>query len=522
VKRLRSGLVGIGIVVATLLAPPSSVPAEPATKGDMLELLDAALAAGEGVPARALLEKYRELHGRSPRVAELEVLTSYYLGDYEAAANGVVELRSESRASTGLGTFADVIVDTYETTKGYETFRYEEFEVLYSPGDDEILVPYAVDTLKATAEALESELGVNMVSPIRLEIYPDAESLASVSTLSVEAIRTTGTIALCKWGRLMIASPRALMHGYPWLDTIAHEYVHLLLTKATLDRAPVWLQEGIAKFLETRWREPTATLRNDPASQKLLHDAAASGQLLDFDQLHPSIALLPNQQTAALAFAQVSSFVETFYESHGRRGLQAALEGVANGEDAKKALARVAGEPWKRLEARWKASLVEEPDAPSARLLPRYLASEATAHDEIADVELDRARKLVRLGDLLWTRSRPAAASVEYGKAHEVAPDDPVVASRYARSAIAGGRPGKAIAPLLRTLERYPTHAPALSSLATAQFRTSRLGAAKDAAHRAIAHNPFDPQPHCILSKLPLPQAEHEDALCTRLGGMRE
>ena len=93
-----------------------------------------------------------------------------------------------------------------------------------------------------------------MVSPVRLEIYPDAESLAEVSTLSVEAIRTTGTIALCKWGRLMIASPGALMHGYPWLDTIAHEYVHLLLTKATLDQSPVWLQEGLAKFLETRWR----------------------------------------------------------------------------------------------------------------------------------------------------------------------------------------------------------------------------------------------------------------------------
>ena len=150
------------------------------------------------------------------------------------------------------------------------------------------------------------------------------------------------------------------------------------------------------------------------------------------------------------------------------------------------------------------------------------MSSEATEQDEIADVELDRARKLVRLGDLLWTRSRPAAASVEYGKAHEVAPDDPVVASRYARSAIAGGRPADALAPLLRTLERYPTHAPALSSLATAQFRTSQLGAARDTANRAIAHNPFDPQPHCILAELPVPQADHEEALCVRLGGPRE
>ncbi|MGB5414760.1 MAG: hypothetical protein WBN01_08975, partial [Polyangiales bacterium] len=93
---------------------------------------------------------------------------------------------------------------------------------------------------------------------------------------------------------------------------------------------------------------------------------------------------------------------------------------------------------------------------------------------------------------------------------------------RYARSAIAGGRPKDAVAPLMLTLDRYPTHAPALSSLATAMFRMSKRGLAKEAADRAIAHNPFDPQPHCILSKLGVPQADHEATLCSRLGGIRE
>jgi len=513
------------LLVAAILAFASiatPVPAEEATKADMIDLLEGALAAGEGVPAQALLSRYVAEYGSSPRIAELEVLTSYYVGDYEAAAKGVAALRADSPASTDLGGFADVIVETYETTKGYETFRHENFEVRYAPGDDEILVPYAIDTLKATAKALEAELGVEMVSPVRLEIYPDAESLARVSTLSVEAIRTTGTIALCKWGRLMIASPRTLMHGYPWLDTIAHEYVHLVLTKATLDRAPVWLQEGIAKFLETRWRRDAAALPHDPASKQLLEAAAAAEELLDFDQLHPSVALLPTQKAAALAFAQVSSFIAMFYGEHGSEGLRALIDRVGDGQDARRAAARVADASWSKLEKRWRASLGVDSQAPPARLLPRYLAAEATEQDEIAGVELERARKFVRLGDLLWTRSRPAAASVEYGKAHGAAPGDPVVASRYARSAIAGGRPQDAIAPLQQTLEGYPTHAPALSSLATAQFRTSQLGAARDTANRAIAHNPFDPQPHCILSKLPLPQAEHEETLCSRLGGMRE
>jgi Tfp pilus assembly protein PilF len=507
---------------ALLASASRSVPADNATSPEVLNLLEASLAAGEGVPAQVLLQRYLQDYPRTSRVIELEVLAEFYAGDYEAAADGIAELRRDSRATTSLGSLADVIVDTYETTKNYETFTYENFEVRYAPGPDEILVPYAIDTLKAAAAAFEAELGVKMVSPVRLEIYPDAESLARVSTLSVEAIRTTGTIALCKWGRLMIASPGALMHGYPWLDTIAHEYVHLLLTKVTLDQSPVWLQEGLAKFLETRWRQDEATLRHDPAASQLLHEAAAAEELLDFDQLHPSIALLPTQQAASLAFAQVSSFMEMYYGEHGSDGVQEALRRVGKGEDARRALANVAGASWKALEKRWRSALSREPKPPSARLLPRYLSGEATEQDELAGVELERARNYVRLGDLLWTRSRPAAASVEYAKAHEAAPADPVVASRYARSAIAGGRPQQAIAPLQETLARYPTHAPALSSLATAMFRTSHFGAARDAAKQAIAHNPFDPQPHCILSQLPIPQADSEQALCTELGGLRE
>ena len=501
----------------------TSVPAdEDATSAEVLGLLEASLAAGEGVPAQVLLGQYEDHYPRTSRVVELEVLADFYAGNYEGAANGIAELRQDPQSATALGSLANVILDTYQTTKNYETVTHGNFEVRYAAGPDEILVPYAIDALKAATEALEAELGVKMISPVRLEIYPDAESLAGVSSLSVEAIRTTGTIALCKWGRLMIASPGAMMHGYPWLDTIVHEYVHLLLTKATLDQSPVWLQEGLAKFLETRWRQDEASLRHDPASSQLLHEAAEANELLGFDQLHPSIALLPTQKAASLAFAQVSSFIEMFYRDYGREGMQEALRRVGDGEDARKALAGIAGVSWKALEKRWRSALSKEPKPPAARLMPRYLRGEATEQDELAGVELERARNYVRLGDLLWTRSRPAAASVEYSKAHQAAPADPVVASRYARSAIAAGRPQRALAPLKRTLERYPTHAPALSSLATALFRVSDFAAAEDAANQAIAHNPFDPQPHCILSKLGVPQAEHEESLCSRLGGMRE
>ena len=184
----------------------------------------------------------------------------------------------------------------------------------------------------------------------------------------------------------------------------------------------MWLQEGLAKFLETRWRQDEPSLRYDPASSQLLRDAMQGNELLDFDQLHPSIALLPTQKAASLAFAQVSSFMQAYYRELGRDGVQQALYLVAEGVDARRALANVGGVSWKTLETRWKKALAKQPKSPPARLLPRYLSGEATEQDELAGVELERARNFVRLGDLLWTRSRPAAASVEYAKAHKAAP----------------------------------------------------------------------------------------------------
>ncbi len=504
------GLLGIARVGA----------AQDASESEILDLVNASLASGEGVPARALLEKYQQQFEPTAEVKELEILAAFYSGDYSAAAEQIRQLQASDPSSAGLGQLAQIIVDTDATLRDYEQQRHEHFLVRYAPGPDELLVPYTIATLRAIEAVLEKELGVRMVSPIRIEIYPDAESLAKVSTLSVESIRNTGTIALCKWGRLMIASPRALLRGYPWLDTIAHEYVHLVLTKASLDRAPVWLQEGAAKFYETSWRETHPALSLDPGSEQILLEAAKKDSLLSFDKLHPSIALLPSQTDAALAFAQVSSFIEMFYDGHGATGLRTALDDVADGVDARKAISKVAGQPWKQLEMTWKEQLKQRPEPTvAARLIPRHLSEEANENDEVAGVELEKARKYARLGDLLWTRARPAAASVEYAKAHEAAPTDPIVASRYARSALAGGHPDKAIEPLKKTLALYPSHAPAHAALADALFSVGDRIAAKDAAQAAIAHNPFDPRPHCILAALDLPHAEHEAELCSRLGG---
>ncbi len=122
--------------------------------------------------------------------------------------------------------------------------------------------------------------------------------------------------------------------------------------------------------------------------------------------------------------------------------------------------------------------------------------------DESQDVRVEGARRHLRLGDLLWNHGRAAAAAAEYERAHNLAPDDPILASRLARAALQGGKPAAAVAALLPLRERYPEHAPLHSLLGTAYADLGRVNEARAELYEAIWINPFDPEPHCGLSRI--------------------
>ena len=106
----------------------------------------------------------------------------------------------------------------------------------------------------------------------------------------------------------MVVSPRATIFGYPWMDTLAHEYTHLVVSRLSHDTVPVWLQEGLTRLEQTRWRHPPE-LQLSATEQALLAAALRKGRLITFDEMHPSMAKLPSQEAAALAYAEVYTLV---------------------------------------------------------------------------------------------------------------------------------------------------------------------------------------------------------------------
>ena len=289
-----------------------------------------------------------------------------------------------------------------------------------------MLVPYAREALEAAYKTLHDDLGFDAEMPIRVELYRSPANLAAVSSLSQAEVARTGTIALCKWARLMVTTPRALAYGYPWLDTISHELVHYAVSTLTGDRAPVWLQEGLAKFLERRWREPPGG-RIPPAMEHLLAKALRSGKLLSFEAMHPSMAKLPSAEDATLAFAEVANAIAYLHDKGGMPALRVALKRVASGEDARAAVAGAAGVPWPEFERGWKAFMTAQhyktfPAIDIATTHIRKPGAIASGRKPAEEDALSAALKAgqpyrhLRLGNMLLRRDRPRAAVAEYEK----------------------------------------------------------------------------------------------------------
>ena len=70
----------------------------------------------------------------------------------------------------------------------------------------------------------------------------------------------SGTIAVCKYHRLMIISPLAAANGYSWADTLAHE-LFIRYLKKSRNKVPIWLHEGTPSLIQLANQTRASTLR---------------------------------------------------------------------------------------------------------------------------------------------------------------------------------------------------------------------------------------------------------------------
>lgn len=299
--------------------------------------------------------------------------------------------------------------------------------IRFQDAADEVLVPHISDVAVKSREAMVKDLGVDLPRPLRIDVVRDLFSLAAVTGLPLEAAETTGTVAVARWGRVTMISPRAAKHGYPWQDTLAHEVTHLALTRQSRDFAPLWLQEGIAKREEVRWREPRPfDEERDPHA--IAREALLNGTSVGIDRIGPSIAMLPTPQAAAISYAEVESFMDFWIGKVGRAAfalLLTDMKGLSTRE-TDGAMISVTGYPLSYWIALWQEHLEALPEPP----LPEV--------PELAESRLPAAQG-VRLGDLLYARGRSDLAPEYYDDALATSPDKAAVRFRAAAARLAVG-----------------------------------------------------------------------------------
>jgi len=444
-----------------------------------------------------------ELLQRSPDAPDtllLQARTLFHEGSYDEALEIVEQLQAAGAEVDAYTPYAA----TAAAAQGLLEAEGTGLRVRHDRGVDRVLAEEAVETLQASRDTYDRLFGGGPDHTVVLDIYPTASRFTAASGLPPEAVRTTGVIALSKWNRLLLTSPRALARGYNWKDTVAHEYIHLVVSWRSGDRTPVWLQEGLAKHLEGEWRGGRAAYLS-VHQQSLLATAIRDDAFVPFEKFQRSMAYLDSGEEAALAFAQVATMVHFLTTQAGDAVLPRLLDRIRDGQPSEEAVAELAGfEDFEAFRAGWKVFIAKLPLVQEQlAAMPVVLDGEG---DEFASDPLLAARadlvRFARLGDLLREAGRHDAALVEYKKARDpAAPPSPMLMSREAVCLRELGRDDEAMAVVDEGIGLYPEY-PLL--LVTAGELREALGQPAEAVEAfKVAHdlNPFNPSVQDALAR---------------------
>ena len=309
------------------------------------------------------------------------------------------------------------------------------------------------------------------------------------------------------------------------MDTLAHEYTHLIVSRISQDTVPVWLQEGLARFEQIRWRRPPGVQLSN-SEQAMLQAALKKGRLITLDEMHPSMAKLPSQDAAALAYAEVYNLVGWIHGKVGFPGIREIVRAQKDGgKSARRAVSEILEMPWPKVEQAWHASL--KPGTPFSGPVRagRPIKFGKGGSGDSENIGLDQVtrtgvRKHARLGGMLRARGALEAATIEYEKALTVGPD-PFVAGKLARTLVELGRHDRAIELATPLVAADDHDAVAAVTLGIARSARQEWAQAITAFEQALRISPFDPTTRCGLAeaygKTSDGRAVRERAACDQL-----
>ena len=401
--------------------------------------------------------------------------------------------------------FKKRVYDTRMASKNFVSLETEHFHLRYEEGPDEVLIHYAKEVLEKSYHALGKILEYYPQEKVLIEIYPDRQPFSKISPLTIEDILTSGTVALCKYNRIMMISPGSLVRGYNWMDTLSHEYVHYILTKKSRNRLPLWMHEGIAKLLETRWRDDPNYM--SPIMETILSGALKNDYRVPLEDMMPSLAKLKTAKDVQLAYAEVSTMMEYLLQKKGAETFPLLLEDLAKGKKFEESFIEIVGSDISTFQNNWEiwAKNKELKYIPGIAPLTKEFKNKNSLKPEkdFKEMSTKLAQDLTFLGDILKSRDHYAAAILEYRKAKEESTThSPILFNKLAGTYIQTQKYDEAELLLKESLEYYSDFHTTLNNLGEIYFISERYDLAKKYLEKAARINPFNPFTHVRLIEL--------------------
>ena len=439
--------------------------------------------------AESLLKK---LEVDEESISYLRGKISFFRGEYADAVRYFSTIKNE-----------DYIIkcakNAYELTKDYKRYESEHFIFLYPSEREEIFVEYLIDGLERAFVRLAPAFGFHYNRKIRVEILDNQLNLARLTNLPEEAIKKTNTIAVTKFNKIILSSPETQLEGYDYVNTAVHEFTHFMISTVTYERTPVWIHEALARYFDHYEKERLPDLRPDTLS--LLKSRYEKNNLITFDQIHPSMALLPSQEDTAVAFAEVFLVSEFLYKREGLGFVNKLLSMLRDRKDIDEIFRKFGFSGFKGFEKEFFSYLQKRLEKVNS-LEHLYYEKKSKKGNKSEYMGDALSSKYVKLGDLLFLEKLYSAAFVEYDKASKIGVINPHIENRKAFALINAGRFKEATDILERIVDIYPDYYSTFVNLARGYMAQKNYPKAIPALERAVRINPFDKEIYYQYEKI--------------------
>jgi tetratricopeptide (TPR) repeat protein len=204
--------------------------------------------------------------------------------------------------------------------ENYKENESSHFTLRYSGAEEPALARDVLRTLEMHYEDIESSLDFSPPDPIGVVLYTQ-QAFADIT-------RAPGWVGALNDGRIRVPV-QGLAGVTPELSRVLkHELTHSFVTQKTRGRAPIWLQEGLAQWMEGK--------RSDENAANLL-------QIYDDKHAAPLSALEGSwmgfsNDTASYAYAWALANVEYIVQSDGMSDVERILDRIGQGSTPEAAL----------------------------------------------------------------------------------------------------------------------------------------------------------------------------------------